>query len=132
MLFERVSIDHPGAHARGFVADPEGVFQEARRGFGGQARTVDRLLQERAFAHVERVGWVTSLQATRRGAGAPALQSLLDRFSDADVDFVGLIAMPDDDSYLPRLIDYYRRFGFEVVAHANDYGYPIMVRTPPR
>ena len=130
MVFERISIDRPGAYARGWVADREGVHHEARRGFGGQARTTTRLLQEPAFAHVERVGWVANLKATRRGTGALVLQTLLDRFFDADVDFVGPIALPDDDRYLPRLIDYYRRFGFEIVADADSY--PVMVRPRPR
>lgn len=130
MLFERVSVDRPGAYARGWIADPEGVSHEARRGFGGQARTADRILQERAFARVERIGWVANLKATRRGAGALALQSLLDRFFVAEANLVGLIELPDDDSYLPRLIDYYRRFGFEVVADHDDY--PVMARPLPR
>lgn len=126
MLFKRISVERPGAYARGWIADPEGVRHDARRGFGGQSKTAERLLQVPAFAHIERIGWVTSLKATRRGAGAAALRSLLERFDDTRVDITGLIALPDDDIYLSRLIDYYQRFGFRIVADADNY--PVMVR----
>ena len=132
MLFERISIERPGAYARGWIADREGIFHDSRRGYGGQARTVDRLFAEGlpALAGVDRLGWVTSLKASRRGTGSLALQSLIERFAAEHVDAIGLIALPDDDAFLERLINYYRRHGFEIIA---DYdAYPVMLlRRPP-
>lgn len=102
MLFERISIERPGAYARGWIADRDGIYEDSRRGYGGQARTVDRLLNEGlpALADVERLGWITTLKATRRGAGALALQTIIERFVNEDVDAIGLIALPDDDAFL--------------------------------
>ena len=126
-FFERVSVEIPGAHVKGWVADREGVFHEAHRGFGGQARVADRVLESRGFRNVERVAWIATVRSVRRGAGAAALWTMLERFDRAGVDIVGLIVVPDDEAYLERLIDYYGRFGFEELSGAFGPD-PVMIR----
>ena len=135
MLFKRIAIERPEACTHGWIAcahgwigDREGVYSESR--CGGQACTVSRLFSEGhpALADVERIGWISHLKSRQRGAGGLALQSIIYRFIAEDVDAIGLIALPDDEAFLPRLINYYRRHGFEIIA---DYdAYPVMLLRP--
>ena len=113
------------------MANRDGVYFDARRGYGGQSRTAERLLDTRPFQDVMFIGWVTSLQSSRHGAGALALRRILERFDEAGVKMTGLIVLPDDDVFVPRLMNYYGRFGFEPVQLEEPYGgsaYPIMAR----
>ena len=126
-LFRRLEAEVPGARAQGWIADREGVFHEARRGFGGQARTVDRLINDPTFRNAERIGWITAVKSRGDGAGALVIRKLLEQLDDAGADVVGLIVLPDDDAYVPRLLSYYRRFEFEPIADGAD-DYPIMAR----
>ena len=127
-FFERVHIEVPGAHVKGWVADREGVFHEAYRGYGGQAYTAHRVLESRRFSNVERMAWITTVRSVQRGAGAAALHAMLEKFDRAGVEVVGLIVVPDDDAYLERLVDYYRRFGFEELPGGAFGPDPVMVR----
>ena len=132
-FFQRVearSLDER-AYARGWIANRDGVYDDARRGYGGQSRTAARLFDLLSFREVDRIGWVSSFQSDRRGSGASALQRLLYRFDEAAVEVTGLIVFPDDDIFVPRLVSYYGRFGFEPIDLEEQYGssdYPILVR----
>lgn len=135
MKFVRIETFSPDdqAVARGWIADRHGVEFDAGRGYGGQSRTARRLLDQPSMRNVEHIAWVTSLQSKRRGSGAAALRKILDRFDEAGAEVTGLIVLPDDDAFVPRLVWYYRRFGFgfEPADPHESYAatdFPIMLR----
>ena len=128
-MFRRVDVVHPYAKAVGWIATREGIEDDAQRGFGGQSRTARRVFDARPFDRCRIFGWVTYVRSTRPGGSRPVIEALLEKMVDADVDVVGLLVLPDDDAFIPRLMRYYATFGF-VPFDDEPYGetaYPVML-----
>ena len=136
MIFETLIVERPSANAKGWIADRDGIFQDSRRGFGGQSRTAAVVFDDAVFDRCALFGWVTSVRSFIPGGSQPVLSALLHQMQDAGVDVVGLLVLPDDEAFIPRLIQYYGRFGFvllddfaaDAVSREIHNGYPIMVR----
>ena len=114
MIFERLAIEQPNAVARGWVADRDGIYDDARRGFGGQSRTAERVFEARAFDRCRIFGWVTGVRSFTAGASRPAINALLAAMERAGACAIGLLVLPDDDAFVDRLTRHYARSDFEL------------------
>lgn len=135
MIFETLVIEHRSAIAKGWIADREGIRHDSNRGFGGQSRTALKVFRDRLFHRCELFGWVTNVRSFSPGASGPVLSELLRQMEEASVDAVGLLVLPDDEAFIPRLITHYGRFGFvplddvatDAVSGEIHTGYPVMI-----
>ena len=129
-MFERLYVAHPHAHANAWLADRDGIFEDSRRGFGGQSRTALNVFDADHFNRCQTFGWITSVRSEVRGAARPVLEEMITKLDERGADVVGLMVLPDDDRFIERLTRYYGTFGFEVEGDEGDeYGYPVMVST---
>ena len=124
-MFDRLEAWTPHAYARGWVADRAGIFDDSRRGYGGQSRTAVDVFEHRMFDQCDTFGWITAVRSSRSGSSRAVILELLDKMADRGAQAVGLMVVPDEDEFIERLTRYYERLGFRIIGEA---AYPIMTR----